>query len=242
MKNDIIERFGGLLKEELFSCIENEILLKDTCVLESLSPFAGYYMKMPGASKPRYVYLMLDGPHTIEHISRSAIKIRNECNFNFDAVLGTITFKGHQPCPAIRIRDLEKYEHIALLQKHFKEEGIQFKKKSQTIDNSPGLLRLEKMFFLEPMGHQMYFDRQQPHHGYFVVPQNISWKKFCELTVEVKFETDLLYFDAAQAFILENNNIIDLVRIYREHLTLEKLAAIQKRYLKLFPQFAAIHR
>ncbi|MDP3444308.1 MAG: hypothetical protein Q8T08_15730, partial [Ignavibacteria bacterium] len=93
------------------------------------------------------------------------------------------------------------------------------------------------LFFLQPIENQMYFDLQQQHHGYFVVPKNISWKKFVVLTTNVKFETSLLYFDAAQAFIFEDDSVIDLVRIYKEDLTKEKLQAIQQRYLKLFDHF-----
>jgi hypothetical protein len=99
------------------------------------------------------------------------------------------------------------------------------------------MIRLEKFFYLEKTEEDIYIDKMQLHHGYFVIPEAISWKKFVALTNEVRYDTDLIFFDAAQAFIFEQNNIIDLVRIYRENLTLEKLKAIRDRYLKLFGQF-----
>ncbi|PKP52676.1 MAG: hypothetical protein CVT92_08075 [Bacteroidetes bacterium HGW-Bacteroidetes-1] len=82
----------------------------------------------------------------------------------------------------------------------------------------------------------MYVDRQQPHHGYFVFPKSIEWNDFLALTKEVNYETELRYFDAAQAYIFENNKVIDLIRIYKEDITLAKLEAIQSRYLKLYNQ------
>lgn len=60
MRELITERFGTLLKQENLSCIENELLIKDTCVLESLSPFFGYYDRITTGAKPLYLYLMLE--------------------------------------------------------------------------------------------------------------------------------------------------------------------------------------
>ena len=40
---NVIEYFGGITKEEPLSCVENDLLLKNTCVLEAVSPFFGYY-------------------------------------------------------------------------------------------------------------------------------------------------------------------------------------------------------
>ena len=136
---------------------------------------------------------------------------------------------------------MSEYSQIAELQQRFLEEKIRFKKKTQMVENIPGMIRLEKFFYLEKKGDDMYFDKMELHHGYFVVPEFIEWTAFVALTYEVKFDTDLLFFDAAQAYIFEENKIIDLVRIYRENLTPEKLIAIRNRYLKLFSQFNKQH-
>jgi hypothetical protein len=237
METNTIERFGGLLKEEPLTCIDTEILLKDTCVLESVSPFLGYYKVASGPTKPLYLYLMLAGHHYFEEIQRAILHIRQKIDFQFDAAYSEITLPGYPPCGSIRIRHLREYDQIALLQQYFNAENIRFKKKTHKIENIPGMIRLEKFFYLEKTEEDIYIDKMQLHHGYFVIPEAISWKKFVALTNEVRYDTDLIFFDAAQAFIFEQNNIIDLVRIYRENLTLEKLKAIRDRYLKLFGQF-----
>lgn len=36
-----IERFGGLTKVEPLACIDDNILMPDSCVLESVAPFPG---------------------------------------------------------------------------------------------------------------------------------------------------------------------------------------------------------
>jgi hypothetical protein len=233
-----IERFGGLIKEESLSCIENDILLKDTCVLESVSPFFGYYEEKGEGSKPLYLYLMLDDHHSVEEILRSVNEIIKIAGFKFDAVQAEITVPGFPPVSAIRVRDLANYNQIATLQEYFIKFGLQFKKKSRNLDRNMSLIRIEKFFFLEELGEGMYFDLQQDHHGYFKIPRKIDWKAFCELTKEVKFDTDLLFFDACTAYFFMENRIVDLVRIYKEHLDKDALAAIRDRYLKLFSKYS----
>lgn len=238
MKTLKIERFGGLLKAEPLSTIEDDILLEDTCVLESVSPFFGYYEEKGVGSVPRYLYLMLDDHHSVEEILRCVNEIIKIAGFKFDAVQAEITVPGFPPVSAIRVRDLANYNQIATLQEYFIKFGLHFKKKSRNLVKSMSLIRLEKFFFLEELGEGMYFDLQQDHHGYFELPKKIEWKAFCELTKEVKFDTDLLYFDACTAYFFMENRIVDLVRIYKEHLDKASLAAVRDRYLKLFSKYS----
>ncbi len=150
MKTIKIERFGGLLKEESLSCIENDILLKDTCVLESVSPFFGYYEEKGAGSKPMYLYFMLDDHHTVEEILRSVNEIKKVEGFIFDAVHAEITLPGYPAVSAIRIRDLANYNQIAKLQENFMKYGLHFKKKSRSLEKDMSLIRLEKFLSLTP--------------------------------------------------------------------------------------------
>lgn len=231
-KTVIIEKFGGLLKEEPLSCVNNEMFLPNACLLEAVSPFLGYYSQIRGAVKPTYFYMMLDGNYSIEKINRATLKIKKFFNHPFDAAAGYVHIFDHYH-RAIRIRNLEEYGHIGLLQKFYKEEGFAYHKKVKSFDNETAVISLSKLFYLEAVGDLLYIDRSQPHHGYFVLPGYLPWKEFKDLTAEVKFDINLLYFDAATAFIYENHGITDMVRVYKEHLTVENLAAIRDRYLHL---------
>jgi hypothetical protein len=238
MKTSNIERFGGLIKEEPLSCIENDILLKDTCVLESVSPFFGYYDEIGAETRPLYLYLMLNEHYSVEEILRKVAQIKKVAGFEFDAVHAEITIPGYPPNDAIRVRDLASYDQIAKLQSLMVEAGIHFKKKIHKVDHVMGHIKLEKFFFLEEVGEGMYFDLQQLHHGYFEIPKNIDWKAFCELTKEVKYDTNLLFFDACTTYFFKDNKLVDLVRIYKEHLDKNGLIPIKERYLKLFSNYA----
>ena len=226
------ERFGGLTKEEPLACIDDNILMPDTCVLESVGPFSGYYCDMVSGQKPQYLYLILEEPCTFETITRATLKVWELFGHPIDVVTGRITLLS-QTVQMLRVRDLSKYNDILSIQQHYRDLGIQFKRKTKKFTDESGIIQLEKFFYLGPLGSDLYVDQSQPHHGYFLIPHMIEWKAFKELTKTVKYEKNLLFFDAATAYFYEGQKIKDMVRIYRENLTVDILKAIRDRYLKL---------
>ncbi len=228
----LYEKFGGLLKEEPLSCLEDNLLLENTCVLEAVAPFFGYYNDVPGSVGPKYLYFVLEESCPLEKVLRATLNIRKKHGIVFDGAAGSVTIYG-QHFPVIRVRDLEQFSHIGVLQRYYLEEGLVFRKKLRKFTKENALINLMKFFYIEPVGEMMYIDRSQPHHGYFTIPRHVPWNEFKELTREVKYDTNLLYFDAASAYICENKGITEMVRIYRENLTVDKLSEIRKRYLKL---------
>ncbi|MFA6950502.1 MAG: hypothetical protein WCQ70_07450 [Lentimicrobiaceae bacterium] len=237
MGNVTIERFGRLEKEEVLECLESERLIPNACLLESQSPFRGYYERFTYERKPLYLYLVLEGNYSLEKIWRIILKVRKCFPHKFDAVPGYLEIFDNK-VQIIRIRDLEEYDHIVDLQKLFAEEGLLYHKKIRKISGDIGIVRLDKSFYLEPIGDMMYMDAFQPHHGYFIIPRHFSWKEFKKITAEVQFDTNLLYFDAASAFFYENQGIIDMVRIYRENLDRDKLFAIRNGYYEVINNYA----
>jgi len=230
--NEVIERFGGLSKAESLSCIENEILFPNTCALEAKIPFMGYYGEVEANTRPLYVYLSLDGQPSVEEITRATINVRKKLGQQLDAVAGNL--KTHdQSNPIIRLRGMNDYHQIAQIQEMYLSEGLTFKKRIRKFDQEVAFIHLNKFFYLTEVAEGQYLDARQPHHGYFAVPRQIRWKEFVQLSKEVKFDTNLLYFDATIAFIYDNDGIVDLVRIYKENLTADMLAKICSRYLKL---------
>lgn len=232
MENTTIERFGCLEKDEILSCVDNGRLMPNACLLESEQPFKGYYDRFTYDSKPLYMYLVLDEFYSLEKIWRIIIKVRKIINKKFDAVPGYLEIFDIK-CQIIRLRNFESFDMVVELQKLFAQEGLVYHRKLKKVHGETGIIRLEKSFFLEPIGDLMYMDVFQPHHGYFIIPGHFSWKQFQEITTEVQFDINLLYFDAANAFFYENNSIFDMVRIYREDLTKERLYAIRNGYYQV---------
>jgi hypothetical protein len=227
-----IERYGGVIKEEPLSCIENDLIIKNTCVIEAVSPYFGYYSEVKSNTKPHMVYFVLDNYFSLETLIRATIAVQKKLKFPINAVTGSITMV-NQTCYVIRLLNLNNYSNIAMVQQQYLEEGIELKKKTKSFQNQMGMIKLRRFFNLSQLGDGLYLEQNQPNMGYFKIPKYINWEDFKKLTIEVKYDTDLLYFDAARAYIYENCDIVDLVRVYRENLTEDRLIAIRDRYLKL---------
>jgi hypothetical protein len=232
-QKNVQEYVGSLTKEESLQCIENDLLIKDSCVLESVNPFFGYYADGPKVQKPNYLYLMLGEPVDFMELQRIILQVNKQSKLTVDAVWATITVPDHPEMPALRIRDLQQYGQISILQQQYRDAGLPLQKhnKGALLDNA--IIKLKKFFFLEELEDGLFFDARQAHHGYFVIPEHIDWNHFKKLTAEAKYEVELLNFDAATASIFSNNQIIELVRIYREDITVDKLKAIRDRYYHL---------
>lgn len=233
MKNmHIIERYGGIIEEEPLSCIENDLIMNNTCVLEAVAPYFGYYNEVKSTTKPYIVYFILDGYFSLEALSRATVALQKKVSFHLNAVTGTINLL-NQTCNVIQILNISNYSHISLIQQLYIDEGLVFKKKSNDFQNEMALIKLRNFFNLIPLENGLFIEKKQPNIGYFTIPKNIDWEAFKKLTIEVKYEADLLYFDAARAYMYEGCGITDLVRIYRENLTSDRLLAIRDRYFKL---------
>lgn len=232
MEQSTIERFGCLEKEETLACLSSDLLMRNACLLESLAPFSGYYERFTYDERPLYLYLVLEGHYSLEKIWRIILKVRKLFPHDFDAVPGNLEIFDTK-CQIIRIRKLREFNYIVELQKLFAQEGLVYHKSMRNVTGDKGIIRLEKSFFLEPIGDLMYLDVSVPHHGYFIIPRHFSWNDFKQITAEVQSDTSLLYFDAANAFFYENHQIIDMVRIYRENLDKEKLFAIRNGYYQI---------
>jgi hypothetical protein len=233
MENPIVlERFGELTKEEPLSTLAPDLIIPDTLVLEATSPFFGYYNDAPMADKEPYIFFVLEECPSLPAVFRAGLAVKEQVNHPLAADLGTVSMLNYN-WPVIRVRDCEKYCRVKRIQQLFESEGIKFKKGQKKIDGQMALIRLQKFFYLRPVGDGFFLDDRDLNKAYFVLPQHLDWEAFKALTTEAKYETSILFFDAAQALYFEDKKIINLVRIYREHLTLDKLRDIRNRYLKV---------
>jgi len=237
MKNNVDIHFGALLKQEPLRCVEHDLPLKDSCVLEAVSPFFGYYDEIPSIQEPLYLYVMLEGYPFTADVMRAIREAASKLTFAFDAVYGSVAIPSYDEVRCLRIRHLDQYSDLSALQKALADAGLEMKRKLKSFDHEQAMIRLEKFFYLEAVSDQCWMDVQEAHHGYFEVPKKLSWEKFVALTREVKYDTSLQYFDAAQAFTIEGSQVCDLVRIYKVQLTVQGLKDIADRYLKLFDRY-----
>ncbi|MFP4289155.1 MAG: hypothetical protein ACOC2E_04755 [Bacteroidota bacterium] len=226
-----VERFGWLTKEEPLKTLYDSNLHLGITIFESTSPFFGYYDDQPNTEKPRYLYWVLDQYYPLEKITRVLCDLRENFSENLDLAPGNI-FIANEMYFVFRMINLEKYNLIHQIQVFMENAGIRLKKGPQRIREQMSIIYLNKFLHLQPVSNGFYIEKENTQRGYFRIPRNIEWKEFKTITQQVKFNTPLIFFDAARAAFMENGKIVELIRVYRENLSLENLEDIRNVYLK----------
>ena len=226
-------KYGSLIKEEAFELIEGAVL-PNTFVLESLNPFPGFYEYYDNLQKditPHYIYLVTDKYYDLEQFTRATQQIMADTNKKYHAALGTITIF-NTVYNVIRVRHIEQYADIKELQVYYVSLGIHFKDKPSKFNHPKGITRLNKFFSLEQVEDNFYLDTVEANHGYFKIPKLLPWEEFEKLTKQVKYNMDMLHFDASIGFIYDHFKAIDIIRIYAENLDVDMLKQIRTKYIE----------
>lgn len=226
-------KYGSLIKEEAFELIEGAVL-PNTFVLESLNPFPGFYEYYDNLQKditPHYIYLVTDKHYDLEQFTRTTQQIMADTNKKYHAAQGTITIY-NTVYNVIRVRHIEQYSDIKELQAYYVSLGINFKDKPSKFNHPTGITRLNKFFSLEQVEDNFYLDTVEANHGYFKIPKFLSWGEFEQLTKQVKYNMDMLHFDASIGFIYDHFKAIDIIRIYAENLNIDMLKQIRTKYIE----------
>jgi len=222
-----------LIKEEPLSTLEADMTEGNTCVLESTSPFFGYYQDAPMGKPDPYIYCVLDREHSFLDVIRATKRINEKRRNPVDVASGRL-FLQDRTCSVLRIKHIQHFNQVPLVQQALMQEGVSFKKRQRTIREQMGIIHLSKMLYLLPSGADgLYMDADDPTKAYFEMPVHLSWQDFKSLTTQARYDTSILYFDAAQAAMVKNGDVVDLVRVFRERITLEQLQAIADRFYKL---------
>ncbi len=230
MKEKTIEVFGTLLKQETILTI-NDKIMPGTLVFEALAPFPGYYNDSPNEIKPIYLYLALQKQYTLVDLTRATENVEKVFGEKFDAGKGFIQVYDEK-YDVLRVRHLQHYDLLEVLQKAYIQEGIKFKKKTKKDFEAPSLIRLVKFFEFNPIGEGIYIDNKEENHAYIEIPKNLSWKEFNEVTMKVKYNWEEIKFDAAIGAFYKGRKLHEFVRIYTNNLSLEYLEGLRKLYIE----------
>ena len=224
---NIIETLGGLAKEESLVTVSDHIL-PNSFVLETEEPYPGYHgANLPTDTKPISVFLITKNKYSTEKILRIAGNIKKYFNHPFDAVTGSICLLVDK-LPCIRIRDLDNYELIGELQKCFFSEGITFAKRRNIKAN--GIIQLRKHFTIQEIDDGIYKDMEDNSMFYLNINHQLNWQIFMQITARIKNNVDSSNFDAALAAIY-TKDILDVIRIYSNDISLEKLKLLKEKYI-----------
>ena len=230
-KSDVIQYYTEITKEEPLSTLEKDMTARNTCVLESTSPYFGYYHDEHLSKPEPFIYAVLEHYHTLGEITRCASAVNEKLRMSIDVAPGRINLM-NKTCPVLRIKGINHYR-VKEIQEAFQKEGVVFKKRQRTIVDHMAVIRLTKFLYLSDLGDGLYFDLKDDTKGYFLLPEYINWEEFKKLTEEAKFETSILFFDAAKAMIFSKDQMLYIARIYKQNIDLDQLKAIRDRYYKM---------
>ncbi|PRZ00372.1 hypothetical protein [Marinilabilia salmonicolor] len=228
-----IERYGNLLKQESLRTLEDKIW-PNTFVLEAPEPFPGffnYYSDHPVDSKPLYIYLVLKRLYTLEEITRATQNIQKYFDTDFNATPGVVNIYNKQ-FDVIRVRHLDNFSQITDLQASYMDQGIEFKSKPNRKVEGPAVIRIKKFFILDEPEQGLFFDTIEKDHGYFLIPNQLTWKHFEDITRRVKFNWEKPFFDAAIGHFHVKFGLQDMIRIYYPEMSLDYLREVRKKYLE----------
>jgi hypothetical protein len=229
------ELFGTLEKIEKLSTV-SENVVRGSLVLESLSPFCGYYNDDPQDCAPLYVYIAVDKNYSVFDIVRAAEKVLVETGFDLDIAKAFIQICD-RAFDVLRIRHLDNFSQVKPVQEAFSKHGIKLCHLSCHKTDVEAHIFIKKVFCLCMLTDQIYIDDREANHAYFVIPNNLSFDEFTEVTRRVKNNWPDTKFDAALGMFLREKKVVDFVRVYSKRQDEEYLESIHGLYLKKIKQF-----
>jgi len=220
---------GETVKEEKVKSIIRNVF-PDTFVLENYEPFPGYFgANIPADIKPMSIFVVLSKRYDHLHLARIMKKISTEEKFHCDGTTATID-TGRTHYYSIRIKNLECFAHLYIMQEKFIEHGIELHK-SKVIDKTV-LISVQKTFFLEKMRNNIYKNTHEEYKYYFPLSNYLTWEQFKTLTIIVKNNIPNNLFDAALGYFYTEEGFTDMVRIYDKNGSVARITEIKEHYEK----------
>lgn len=229
MSNRTYQTIGTIIKKEQLASVEHDTK-SSALILESLMPFPGYHgTTVPDRLDPDSLFVVTKVMYNDERILRAIQAVRNVYPLKFDAAPGTVNLQNN-PVNVIRFKQMS-YHAIAELIEHFKETGIEFLK-AKKVAPYTSIIRIRRYFKMNEIHENIFHDASNSETFYIQVPIQMRWNTFEKITMQLKYNIEDNNFDAAQTSIFTEHGLLDLVRIYDQDSSPEKLKFILNNYLE----------
>jgi len=226
---DMIEVTGYIMKQEKLVPVGDNIM-SNTCVLESLHPFPGYFgSNFPDKSQPRSIFFILREEYTFEDIARKTKNIKQQFQHDFNASEGKILITPYE-YNCIRVKYLPSFNFLPDLQKEYMDEKVKFHKEKDI--NKEAIIKINKVFRVYEKEEGIYKDVDDEFKCYLEIPIQPEWKTFDSITSIIKNNLVNNRFDAALGVLYRSNEIIDVIRIYDREKNPEKMKKLRNMYLE----------
>ncbi len=234
MANEIIYTYGTLMKEEQVKSLNN-VGIKGTMIMETPEPFPGfltYYSETPHNAKPLFVYAGLEEENFYEDIAHASRNVKKKTDIQFSAAYGSIAMN-YKIYKCIRFRYMNSFEDVEPLQRLFAEEGLTFRKAVTLNKPATGLIRLKKMFKLQPIGDHMYQDMEESKMAYISLPKKLVWGDFFDLVKHVRNNWNKELVDFGLTTLYMYDCVEDAVRVYSPAQRPELIKELKEQFMKL---------
>lgn len=130
----------------------------------------------------------------------------------------------------IRIKNLDCFDTINVIQSHLQDEGISFLKYKDLTENA--LIKIYKPFLIKELENGKYEDQLEVEKTYLKFPYHISWNDFKGITQRVRYNLSNNLFDAALGVIWNLNGPTDFIRLYDRKKNTLRTNLIHQLYLR----------
>ncbi|MEN8118121.1 MAG: hypothetical protein ABFS16_14145 [Bacteroidota bacterium] len=225
----LINVTGSIAKTEKLVPVKANIL-ENTCVAEATSPYAHYYGQVPQKPKPNSLFLFTTKFYFLEEIMGFAQAVEKCLLEKINIASAVLELKGKQ-YPAIRIKNFPDYSQLPSLQSCLTSQGVEFTPKL----NLQGELksRISKLFVLKELAPGFYSDATEENKGYFTIDKKLSTADFESILMRIRNNSVCKLFDAEHGEILNNGEVIEIVRVFAESLELPLIKCVKEQFEKM---------
>lgn len=213
MTTEDIRYFGTIQKTE--TLLPTNIKgLENITLLESKSPFLGYYDDYPGLhNNVSYLYIVLNEQVPFVQLHHYLLKAKSKLDSNIDIVHASLHVN-HENYTAIRLRGFNKMDEIKGIIDTIAASGIKLAGHLKKMERESSFTCITKYFKVENKSTGIWKDKTANHHAYIEVPQRYTQKEFTEILKRVRNNWTKHSFDAAMVILCSEKVSIEAIRIY----------------------------
>ncbi len=225
------EVIGNIIKEEQISLINHHKII-DTLVINVDHPFPGLHgIDFDLSSKPRSIIIATKDLYSFAKILRQTNKINASTDFDINSSFAKVKI-GNQIIYGIRVKGLKSYDQIPELQKLYQHYGFQLLKKKKIKTDKPVSIKISKFFHLDKIEDGIYKDTCIKSMYFIEIPKYLPWEEFRKITMNIKNNISNNNFDVVKGLFYKDDNVSDMIRIYKPNISMDLLGEIKTRYYK----------
>ena len=224
-----LEYIGKIIKQENIDTVDENKLPK-TFVINVPDPHNSYYSRFTDVEKPDSIIFVTKTPNSFEKILRVTKRINEKYGLNLDSAKCEINI-GSRKLNGIRVKGINRYPEIGVIQQHYSDEGYEFAK-SEKFKDTDSLIRINRFFNVDKLAEGIFKSNTEDDVYYAVIPRYMPWNEFRTITFEIKNNITDKNYDVAKGIVYIHGGVKEVLRIVKPKYTLESLQLIQQKYIE----------